>query len=484
MSEQSENGLLEDSPERISDNGSLMNESANKETAPEINHTSIVSKAQKGTVWTVLSYAGAQVLRLASSIVLSRLFAPQYFGLMALLNTFMIGLSLFSDVGLGPSVIRNENGDDPHFLNTVWTVQVLRGFGLWVLCAALSWPAARFYGDSRLFALVPVLGLSMIIVGFNSTSILTFNKHMEVRKVALLELFTYFVQLIATVAAALFDRSAWALVIGRLVADSARLVISHLLIPGYRNRFVFDKKIVGELLSFGKWIFASTAVTFLSSQSDRLVLGKLVSMTTLGLYGIAFALADIPRQIIMAFRGYVGLPFVSSFSKLERSEFRLVVLRYRRFVLLFSAVLLALGVNFSDLFLIHVYDKRYHAAAWIVPLLAIGLWHTILYSTSAPCLTMLGKMSYSISGYVATALLLLFAVPATFHIWGLIGAVWIISFSDFPVYLFNLLGLWRERIFTLKQDVEMTIVFVACSVLLFFIRSFAGVPWSYPTILK
>jgi O-antigen/teichoic acid export membrane protein len=456
-----------------------------REDAPiKVDQTSLVARARKGTSWTIIAYASGQVLRLGSSIILSRLFVPQYFGLMALLNTMMVGLTLFSDVGLAPSVIRSERGDDPRYLDTVWTVQVMRGFGLWIVCLGLTWPAAQFYRDPRMLALAPVLGLSLVITGFTSTSVLTFNKHMEVRKVALLELFVQMVQLVVTVLVAIVRPTVWALVIGRLVSDLARLAVSHFMIAGYRNRFAFDKDIIRELLAFGKLIFASTALMFLASQSDRLVLGKLVSMTTLGLYGIAFALADIPRQVIMAFRGYVGLPFVSGLSRLPRIEFRSVVQRYRGLVLLASALLLAVGVNFSDLFLIHVYDKRYHSAAWIVPILALGLWHTILYSTTSPCLTMLGKVTYNIYGYALTAMVLLMVVPFSFKAWGLLGAVWVISFSDLPVYFCNLVGLWRENLLMMRQDFKMTAVFVACVAALYFIRVSAGFPWSHSVTLR
>jgi O-antigen/teichoic acid export membrane protein len=447
-------------------------------------HSSVISQARKGTLWTVIAYASAQIVRFASSVILSRLFAPQLFGFMALLNTLIIGLTLFSDVGLGPSVIRSEQGDDPDYLNTVWTVQALRGLMLWIACAALTWPIAHFYQDDRLLTLTPIIGLSLILSGFNSTSILTFNRNMEVRKVALLELSVQLFQVAATVAVALINRSVWALVIGKLLADCMRLAVSHRMIPGYKNRFRLDKAVVKDLLSFGKWIFASTALTFLSSQSDRLVLGKLVSLTTLGLYGIAFALSDIPRQVIMAFRGYVGLPFVSKFSHLARAEFRAVIIRYRRLVLLAGALLLSFGVNFSDLFLLHIYDKRYHDAAWMVPILALGLWHTILYSTSMPCLTMLGKVSYNVVGYVFTAVSLLVVVPLVFPHWGLLGAVCVISFSDIPVYFCNLWGLWREKLLTLRQDIEMTGLFVILTAAFYFIRLQAGFPLTHPVLLR
>jgi O-antigen/teichoic acid export membrane protein len=307
---------------------------------------------------------------------------------------------------------------------------------------------------------------------------------MEVRKVTLLELGIQLLQFAATVVFAFLNRSIWALVMGKLVADFVKMAVSHRLIQGYQNRFAWNRHVLGELLSFGKWIFASTALTFLSSQSDRLVLGKLVSMATLGLYGVAFALADIPRQIIMAFRGYVGLPFVSKFSRLPRTEFRATLLRYRRIVLAAGAVLLALGVNCSDLVLVRIFDHRYHDAAWMVPILALGLWHTILYCTSMPCLTVLGKVSYNVIGYVLTAAVLILGLPLGFAAWGLIGAIWLIAFSDLPVYVCNLWGLWKENLLTLRQDLEMTVLFVAICGSLFWLRGSLGIAWSYAAPLR
>ena len=57
-------------------------------------------------------------MRLISNLILTRLLVPELFGLMALVNTFIQGLFLFSDVGIATSIIRSPRGDDPVFLNT------------------------------------------------------------------------------------------------------------------------------------------------------------------------------------------------------------------------------------------------------------------------------------------------------------------------------------------------------------------------------
>src|ERR687885_208624 len=112
--------------------------------------SSLKNQALRGTVWTIAGYGASQVLRLGSNIILTRLLLPEFFGLMNLVNVFIIGLHLFSDVGLGPSVVQNKRGDDPDFLNTAWTIQVGRGIILWICSLILAWPVSQFYNEPQL----------------------------------------------------------------------------------------------------------------------------------------------------------------------------------------------------------------------------------------------------------------------------------------------------------------------------------------------
>ena len=96
--------------------------------------SSIKKQAVRGTVWTIVGYGGSQGLRFVGNLILTRLLMPELFGLMALVNTFRIGLSLFSDIGIDPSIIRSQRSSDPDFLNTAWTLQMLRGCWIWLGC--------------------------------------------------------------------------------------------------------------------------------------------------------------------------------------------------------------------------------------------------------------------------------------------------------------------------------------------------------------
>ena len=101
--------------------------------------------AVRGTVLTISSFGVSQVIRLISSLLLARMLLPDAFGLMALVNAFMQGMEMLTDFGVSANIIQSRRGQDPVFLRTAWTVQILRSVVLWGVCASLAGPVAAFF---------------------------------------------------------------------------------------------------------------------------------------------------------------------------------------------------------------------------------------------------------------------------------------------------------------------------------------------------
>lgn len=422
-------------------------------------HKKLQRQAVRGTFYIVLSYGLSLLMRVASSLVLTRIFSPEYFGIMTLLTTVLIGLNLFSHIGLGDSVIQNARGDDPVFLNTVWTLQVFRGFGLWVMTLILAFPVAHFYHEPRMIPLLPALGFGCIFAGASSPSLLTLARHMGVGKISFLELFGQAVLLVVTVGWAWFHASLWALVAGRLASEIVRMVASYFIVPELRPRFALDRESVREILHFGKWILVGTALTFLASQSDRLILGKLVTTATLGIYGIAYTLSDLPRMIVGIFSTRIGFPFMARFAQHPRDEYRAIFLKYRMPVLAAGGLGLILVICTGDQLILHFYDSRYHQAAWMLVILALGLWHTTLYSTTTPAVLALSKAHYNAFGNLVFCIALFTLIPVGYHYFGMLGAVCAVAIGDLPVYFVVLYSAYREQVGTFLQDALMTLGF-------------------------
>lgn len=426
--------------------------------------------AIKGAAWTIASYGSSQIIRFGSNLILTRLLLPELFGLVGLAYVFIVGINLFSDIGLGPSIIQNKRGEDPQFLNTAWTLQIIRSFFVWICLIIITKPVASFYGDDRLLWLIPVIGINSLIGGFNSTATSSLNRQMAVKRVVIFELGIQIVSTTVLVVWAWFDHSIWAIIAGGFSASLMELVWSHFLIPGKSNRFAWDKEAAKEIFSYGKWIFLSTALFFLCSQADRLILGKIFTLTMLGIYGIAFTLGDMPRQVIIAISSRVIFPSISMLAELPREELRAKILNNRKLILIPLAVGLAIFVSFGDQLILTLYRKEYAAASWMMPILALGIWHTTLYSMMGSCLLAVGKSQYQAMGNLLTFVNLCISIPLAYHLKGNLGAVIAIALGDLPTYAVINYGLWREGLTCFWQDIQLTGLLVGVLVTLIWCR--------------
>ncbi len=432
------------------------------EVAADLDRRKLEGKAITGTVWTVGAYGISQSLRMVNSVVLTHMLLPEFFGLMALVSTLLLGVRLLSDIGLLPAVISSPRGDEPIFLNTAWTVQLIRGVVLWIVVMLLSFPAVHFYHDARLYGLMPVLGFGLVLDGLVSSNMMTAARHIGVKRLLIIDFVQQIFTIAVTVAWAYFYPSVWALVVGTLVSSVFKTAVSHIpaILPGIRNKFAWEKAAVHSLVHFGKWIMLGTAFYALASQADRLILGRLVSFTVLGVYGIAFTFADIPRQVIQQFSYRVGLPFISKLTHLPLPEFRAQCLKYRFYVLCGGSLMISAVVNAGGPILLHFYDKRYADAAWIVPVLALGLWHTLLYSTTADILYALGQAKYNAIGTASYCVTMFAFIPIGFHFAGLLGAVIGVAAGDFPFYVVLTYGVEKQKVSVWRQDALTTVMFL------------------------
>lgn len=436
--------------------------------------SSLKKLAIRGAVWTIVSYGASQVMRFGSNLILTRLLVPELFGLMALVTTFIVGLNLFSDIGAGPSIIQNKRGDDPDFLNTAWTLQVMRGFVLWVCCLIIAWPISQFYRDPRLLWLIPLVGASTIISGFSSTAVFSLNRHMDIGKLTIFQFTTQALSIVVTIVWAFFSPTIWALVGGQLSSSLIRMVWSHFLIPGKRNRFAWDKDALQDLFTFGRWIFISTAMTFLAGQADRLILGRLLSFQMLGVYTVAFTLSDMPRQIVGAINSKVLFAATSKLVSLPRETFRAKILGKRKLIIAALALALAVLITVGDLLILALYDDRYSQAGWMLPILGLGLWPRLLSQTIDPSLLALGKPFYVATGNFLKFLFMIIGLPLGFYLGQVQGAIIVIALNDIPYYAAVTYGLWREGMSCVWQDLQATGLFLAALALLLFGRHLLG----------
>lgn len=326
----------------------------------------LFARALRGSVLTAGSYATAQGLRLVSNLILTRLLYPEAFGVMALVSVALVGLQMFSDLGLGPAIAQNPRGDDPDFLNTAFTLNVLRGALLWLLTCALALPLAWFYEAPDLAWLLPVAGLTLLVSGFNPTRIDTANRHLVLGRLTALDLLSQVIGIAAMIGLAFALRSVWALVLGAVLGALAKLVLTWAFLPGPANRFRWEPAAASSLLRFGRWIFLSSTCGFLLAQGDKAIFGAWLSLEELGIYNIGFFLASFPLLLAQAVAGRILIPLYRDHHPAESAA---NAARMRRLRVLLTGgtlgLLAFLGLIGQPLVGL-LYDHRYAGAAAVV----------------------------------------------------------------------------------------------------------------------
>jgi len=393
-------------------------------------------------------HIAAQAIRLISNLILSRLLFPEAFGLSALVSILIVGMAMLSDVGVEQSVIQNPRGDDIHFLNTAWVLHISRGLMIWLGACVISWPMAKVYGEPQLVYLLPVSALGVVVGGFASTSLFTLRRRLEVATLTWIELGSQLVSVVAIGVWAYWYPSVWALVAGGLIGTIFKTVASHRIDVGYRNRFEWDPSANASIMSFGKWILASTALSFVSSQSDRLVLGYYMGVATLGVYNIAMFLSEAVGSAVGKITTGVLYPVFSRIQRESPQRMREIYYRTRFRIDIISLIPIGALFILSGPIVHFLYDARYWEAGWMMQLLCIRVAMGIVLGPMETCLFSMGHTRYGLYRNIGKTFWTLSGIPIAYFLYGIKGVVWVIALSEIPVLIilwipFSRIGLLR-----------------------------------------
>jgi O-antigen/teichoic acid export membrane protein len=397
------------------------------------NVPSLKARVFRAGSWTLFGYGAALVLRLFGNLVMARLLAPEAFGIMAMATTINVLVGLFSDVGLRQAIIQSKNGQNEEFLNTAWTVQILRGVWIWIACLLIAaglyfsdlagWvPANSVYGNATLPAIIAVGSFSSVILGFQSMKLTLMSRRLELRRITLIEMIQMTVSYAVAIVMGSLTHSVWSFVVNGMAGSIICTLLSHTWLPGHRDRLAWNRSALEELLRFGKWVFVSSIIGVLAMNGDRLLLGGWITAASLGFYSIASSLSSMVDGIAGRIFSNVSLPALGEIARDQPGRFPEVYTRMRwgadTIYVAAAGFLFAAGQKIVMV----LYDPRYLSAGDMLQLLSFGLLLS-RYTLALNAYVALGKPNYIVAINIAKVVSLFILVPTMFYIFGLRGAI-------------------------------------------------------------
>ena len=337
-------------------------------------------KIVEGGAAILIGVVGTQCLRLLGNLILTRLLYPEAFGLMVIVNLVLTSLQMLSDVGIREAVITRTKDSDIIFLDTAWSLMVIRGIILAAIAMLLAYPVSLIYHEPELFWLIIVGSLGLIVSGLISPQSIVFERDLKITRVAIWKLSVQFLGLATTILCLYIHPTIWFLAAHGVFIATYSAITSYFVFKARRPRFRVDPDASRELIRFGRWVLIATALAFFAHQGDNLLLSTIISPHQLGIFAIGATLAKLTSMVSGTLGRSLLMPVYSRMKHEDASkQLRQVQqLKISIFLICLPLILLLsmLGVEIVSF----LYDERYHGAGWITETLAIGSIFVVMTS--------------------------------------------------------------------------------------------------------
>ena len=330
---------------------------------------------------------------------------------------------MLSDLGIEPSIVQHKRGEDPRFLNTAFTIQVVRGVFLFGAAYACTPIVVWLAGDPSVdvASLVPLAAATAIIFGFIPTKVWLLHRHLDLKRIAILEVVSFSVAMVTMIALASVTPMTWVLIFGGVLKDFVKVLMGTFWLRGSYNRLDWEPEAARDIIHFGKWIFLSTLITFLAERMTILVLPKLTNIAVLGVFAQGNKFAALSSVVAGPVVGQVMLPALAEAARSDRASLvsafrtsRETILRFMTFTTLGIALCVPVFIRLA-------YDDRYVDAGWMTQLTLIGAWFNFLHFAWSKAVLAIGNSRPLAISYAVKFVATFGATVGGFHVLGVPG---------------------------------------------------------------
>jgi O-antigen/teichoic acid export membrane protein len=219
----------------------------------------------KGAALAITMRWSDRMIGLASTLILARLLVPEDFGIIAMASLVVGLLDVLLDLGVNVALIQNRNAEPAHY-DTAWTLRLLQTVVSATLIASGAPLAGDYFGDQRVVAVLQAMSIGLVLMGLENIGVITFQKNMQFGLDFRFIFTKRIAGFLATIAAAWFLRSYWALVIGTLVSKTTGVLLSYAMHP-MRPRISFEK--FREIFGVSQWMLIRSIGGYLDNNLTK-----------------------------------------------------------------------------------------------------------------------------------------------------------------------------------------------------------------------
>ena len=414
-------------------------------------------------------------IKLISTLVLTRLLVPQAYGIMGILTSVAFAVSLLTDVGLQAFMLRHKDIDSKYFRDAIWTIRFLRSLSLAALFFVLADPIASWLEKPQALAALRIFSLSFLLDGLVPISCITALSDGKIARYCLVDILHTLIGFIVTLGLALISPDIYTLVYSLLIASAIRVILFRLMLPDSFLVWQLDLPLVREVLSFGRYIVASSAITLVIMQIDKIAMSKALDINTLGIYFLALNIAMIPRGLSESIATKSLYPLYARSLKIPDYDMRSLLYSSRKYIdICFIAGCLAVFA-LSEIIISFLYDDRYAAAETYLQILIIGVAPSMANVAVNHFLVSKGMISTTFSTNLVRLIWLAISAPISIWLFGPKEFLIAVSLTEYIAYGFLIIRLKQFDLLIWRKEALIALLLIFCQVIAFVTYTIDGI---------
>lgn len=276
--------------------------------------TSVSQSAMGGAVWMLFGSIFQIVVQIGIISVLARLLSPTDFGVVGVMMLFVSFTYIFTQLGIGASLIQMQDITPKH-ISVGYTLSIVLGLIICIIFFFLAPLLGKFFNLTNLEAPIRFFSFFFPIKSFNSVSEALLQRRFKFRVTVKANSIAYLVGFgLTSITMAYLGYGYWSIIYGQLVQ---LLIYTILLVVQEKPSFsfTFDKAIFRQLTSFGTGHTLATVFNYFAENADNMTVGKFLGPAALGIYSRAFQFLSIPSRFFGSIFDNVLFPVLSSKQK-------------------------------------------------------------------------------------------------------------------------------------------------------------------------
>ena len=290
---------------------------------------SVLRKAFRQGAWLSAFKLFGQSISWATTILVARILVPGDYGLMAIATVFSGYAMLFSELGLGASIIQRHENTENELYSVFWFGFAFSIF-LGISCFPLAYITSHVFDNQRVIPIVQMVSILFIMNGLQIVPLNLLRKNLLFKKTGLIEISGTIVSCLSMIAMAHMGAGVWTLIGGHIFRSITKLIFIYWIAKWY-PKFHFKFEELKPYLKFGLKVASTNSVFYVNEKSDSFFAGMVWPTLILGYYSLALQLARMPIDKLIGLITQISFPL---FSKLQgdRQQLNFVYLKILKLI--------------------------------------------------------------------------------------------------------------------------------------------------------